>query len=83
MFEEILLGSLRTSDVDEAVTGWGGDMYVTWLDASGNTCLRDTFVGDTAQDTQQLADALNEWAPDVNASVSAPAGQPGTFTVCS
>jgi hypothetical protein len=83
MFEEILLGSLRTNDVNQAVDGWGGDMYVTWLDGSGNTCLRDTFVGDTPQDTQQLADALNQWAPDVKATVSAPAGQPGTFTVCS
>ena len=35
MFEETLLGSMRTSDVDTAVAGWGGDQYVTWLDASG------------------------------------------------
>jgi hypothetical protein len=83
MFEEILLGSIRTSDVDEAVAGWAGDEYVTWLDGSGKTCLRDAFVGDTPDDTQQLADALNQWAPDVNATVTAPAGQPGTFTVCS
>jgi hypothetical protein len=83
MFEETLLGSMRTSDVDTAVAGWGGDQYVTWLDASGNTCLRDTFVGDTPDDTQKLADALNQWAPDVRATVIAPAGQPGTFTVCS
>jgi hypothetical protein len=83
MFEEILLGSMRTSDVDEAVEGWGGDMYVTWLDGSGKTCLRDTVVGDTSDDTQQLVDALNQWAPDVKATVTAPAGQAATFTVCS
>jgi len=83
MFEEILLGSSRTSDVNNAVTGWGGDSYVTWVDASGKACLRDTFVGDTPGDTKELADALNEWAPDVDATVTAPAGQPGTFTVCS
>jgi hypothetical protein len=83
MFEEILLGSGRTSDVDEAVTGWGGDTYVTWMDASGKTCLRDSFVGDTPDDTQELAAALSQWAPDVKATVTAPAGQPGTFTVCS
>jgi hypothetical protein len=83
MFEEILLGSLRTSDIDEAIAGWGGDSYVTWVDASGKTCLRDSFVGDTPDDTQQLAQALNQWAPDVNATVTAPAGQPGTVTVCS
>ena len=26
MFEEILLGSSRTNDIDEAVAGWGGDI---------------------------------------------------------
>jgi len=82
MFEEILLGSSRTRDIDEAVTGWGGDSYVTWTDASGKACLRDTFVGDTTDDTQELADALKDWAGGVNASVTAPAGQPGTFTIC-
>ena len=69
--------------VEEAVEGWGGDTYVTWVDGSGKTCLRDSFVGDTPDDTQQLADALNQWASDVNAMVSAPAGQPASFTVCS
>jgi len=82
MFEEILLGSSRTRDIDEAVTGWGGDSYVTWTDASGKACLRDTFVGDTTDDTQELADALKDWAGGVNATVTAPAGQPGTFTIC-
>jgi hypothetical protein len=83
MFEEILLGSIRTNDIDQAVAGWGGDSYVTWIDGTGKTCLRDTFVGDTPDDTQELADALNQWAPDVHATVTAPAGQPGTFSVCS
>ena len=83
MFEEILFGWGQTSNVDEAVTGWGGDTYVTWMDASGKTCLRDSFVGDTPDDTQELAAALSQWAPDVKATVTAPAGQPGTFTVCS
>jgi hypothetical protein len=83
MFEEILLGSKRTSDVEQAIEGWGGDMYVTWLDGSGKSCLRDSFVGDTPDDTQQLANALNQWASETNATVAAPAGQPATFTVCS
>jgi hypothetical protein len=82
-FEELLLGSPRTSDVDQAIAGWGGDMYVTWLDGSGKTCLRDTFVGDTPDDTHQLANALNEWASDAYATVIAPEGQPATLTVCS
>ena len=82
MFEEILRESVRTSDLDEAVTGWGGDMYVTWADASGKTCLRDTFVGDTPEDTQQLADALDGGRRRAGHRDRAP-GQPGTFTVCS
>jgi hypothetical protein len=83
MFEEMLLGSLNVSRVDTAIAGWGGDAYVTWIDASGKTCLRDTFVGDTPTDTAELAAALMEWAPDVGATVDAQFGQAGTFTVCS
>jgi len=83
MFEEVMLTSLRTRDVDQAVAGWGGDKYVTWLAGNGKTCLRDTFVGDTPQDTQELANALNQWAPEAGATIDAPAGQPGTLTVCS
>jgi len=83
MFEEILLGSTRTSNVEQAIEGWGGDTYVTWLDGSGKSCLRDSFVGDTPGDTQQLVDALNQWAPSAHATVTAPAGQPAAFTVCS
>ena len=83
MIEELLLGSLKTGDVDTAISGWGGDAYVTWIDGAGKTCLRDTFVGDTPTDTAELANALTQWAPDAGATVVAPPGQPGTFTVCS
>ncbi len=82
MFEEVLLGAKQTSDVDTVISGWGGDAYVTWHDPSGKTCLRDTFVGDTPNDTSQLAQALSEWAPDAGAVVNATPGQPGTLTVC-
>jgi hypothetical protein len=82
MLEELLLGSRHTNDVDNAVAGWGGDAYVTWADPGGKTCLRDTFVGDTPNDTEQLAQALSDWAPDAGAVVNATPGLPGTFTVC-
>ncbi|HEY2813490.1 MAG TPA: hypothetical protein VGJ03_08520 [Acidimicrobiales bacterium] len=83
MFEELLVGSSQTHGIDQAIDGWGGDEYVTWIGADGKTCLRDTFVGDTPADTAQLANALSEWAPDTGATIDAPAGQPGTLTVCS
>jgi len=83
MLEELLLGSLHTTQVDEAIKGWGGDAYVTWIDSTGRTCLRDTFVGDTPTDTAELAQALQQWAPDTGATVDAPLGQQGAFTVCS
>jgi len=68
---------------DEAVDGWGGDRYVTWKDASGSSCLRDTFVGDTPNDTAELVDAISNWAEDHNGSITAGAvGAPVTFTVC-
>jgi hypothetical protein len=82
MLEELLLGSMRTNEVDNAIAGWGGDSYVTWADPRGKRCLRDAFVGDTPNDTAQLAQALSEWAPDAGAVVNATPGQPGTFTVC-
>jgi hypothetical protein len=82
MLEELLLGSMRTNQVDNAIAGWGGDSYVTWASPAGKTCLRDTFVGDTPNDTAQLVQALSEWAPDAGAVVNATPGQPGTFTVC-
>ncbi|MGQ0618020.1 MAG: hypothetical protein ACT4PW_13700, partial [Acidimicrobiia bacterium] len=69
--------------VDAAVEGWGGDRYVTWTDGQGRTCLRDVVVGDTAQDTAELAAALGQWAAASGATVEAPADGPVTFTSCS
>jgi hypothetical protein len=83
MLEELLLGSLHTTQVDEAIKGWGGDAYVTWIDSTGRTCLRDTFVGDTPRDTGELVDAISNWAEDHNGSITAgPVGAPVSFTVC-
>jgi hypothetical protein len=69
--------------VADAVDGWGGDSYVTWVDSAGNSCLRDTFVGDTPADTQELVDAISDWGAVHDALVDAPADGPATFTVCS
>src|SRR5581483_11610088 len=83
-FQELLRGAVPISEVDQALDGWGGDHYVTWIDtATGTTCLRDTFVGDSPQDTVELATAITDWASGAGAIVDAPLAQPATFTVCS
>ena len=44
----------------QAAEGWGGDWYVAWEDGE-TTCVRAEFVGDTATDTSEIADALTQW----------------------
>jgi len=81
---ELLFDSIASAaQVNRAVTGWGGDKYVTWTDDTGRACLRDTFVGDTPTDTIELTQSIQEWAQDHGATVDAPGGGPATFTVCS
>jgi len=82
LIREMLTGGLGFGGNDAAVEGWGGDKYVTWTDASGASCLRDTFVGDTPADTAELVDALTGWASDHDGSVTGGAGGPATLTVC-
>jgi len=82
LIREMLTGGLGFSGNDAAVEGWGGDKYVTWTNASGASCLRDTFVGDSPADTAELVDALTGWADDHGGSVTGGAGGPATLTVC-
>ena len=63
----IVFGAGASSD---AVDGWGGDQYVAWLDGD-RACLRANIVGDTPEDTVELADALAEFAADPPFSVEA------------
>jgi hypothetical protein len=83
LLREMLFDALPSvAKVQRAIAGWGGDAYTTWIDASGKTCLRDTFVGDTQGDTNELVDAISEWGADHAAVIDAPADGPATFTVC-
>ena len=83
LLREMLFDSIPSvAQVQRAITGWGGDAYTTWVDASGKTCLRDTFVGDTQGDTNELVGAITEWGADHGAIIDAPAEGPATFTVC-
>lgn len=47
----------------EAADGWGGDAYSAF-ERDGDTCLRIAYRGDTAQDVDQMAAALETWIED-------------------
>jgi hypothetical protein len=83
LIREMLFAEVpAAAEVQRAVTGWGGDSYVTWTDPAGKTCLRDTFVGDTNTDTTELVQTITKWGASHNAVIDAPADGPATFTVC-
>jgi hypothetical protein len=52
---------VAAQDAFRAVQGWGGDWAVTWEDGDA-ACARADVVGDTADDTAELEDALEAWA---------------------
>jgi hypothetical protein len=67
----------------EAARGWGGDAYATF-ERDGMPCVRSVFVGDTREDEQQMADALEAWAagmPGGRAETIEVDGHPG-FDAC-
>ena len=83
LLRELLFDALPSgARVQRAITGWGGDSYVTWTDTDGRSCLRDTVVGDTQDDTQELLDAIREWGADRDVVIDAPPEGPATFTAC-
>lgn len=85
--EYLLLLLLTDGGVDQqraarAAVGWGGDQYVAWRDGD-ETCLRVSFEGDTATDTAEIADALDEWAAGVDgAELTTNGDDQPTLTSC-
>jgi hypothetical protein len=63
LLELLLDQELDSSAVEEAVDGWGGDGYVAW-ERDGEACVRLAVVGDTDDDTAELAGALAAWADE-------------------
>jgi len=63
-------------DLPDGVAGWGGDQYVAWTDGD-RVCLRANLVGDTPDDTAEIAEVLEDFAAsppfDVEATVEATA----------
>lgn len=58
----LLLASRLDPKIALAATdGWGGDQYVVYRQ-DDKVCMNATIEGDTPEDEQQMADALNAWA---------------------
>ena len=69
-----------------AAEGWGGDRYVAYAKrgTGGRECVRVAFRGDTADDTEEIGDAFEEWSaalPEGAASVRRGRGSV-TLTAC-
>jgi hypothetical protein len=57
----MLRSELSDATARAAAEGWGGDRYVAWRDGQ-RTCVRMDFVMDTPSETDELVQALREWA---------------------
>ena len=58
----LVLGeTLDAAAAGRAADGWGADHYVAWSD-NERTCVRVNLRMDTASDTNEVRDALRQWA---------------------
>ena len=48
----------------EATLGWGGDRFAA-VERDGGICVRAVFAGDTADDEEEMAAALEEWVGSI------------------
>jgi hypothetical protein len=82
----VLASRLDPETALRAAEGWGGDRYVGFSrrDTDGAECVRIAFVGDTAVDTDEIADALAQWTAAVpaGAASSVRAGDRVELTAC-
>jgi hypothetical protein len=67
--------------VQRAVDGWGGDAYVVWRE-DDRTCARANLVGDTDEDTEEIAEALSAWAAQQDDAEASTGDGLVTFTSC-
>jgi len=69
----MLSTSLAPAVARTAGEGWGGDRYVVWRGSSGSSCIRLDVIGDTPEDSREIADGLRSWS-----SAQPMSAQPGT-----
>jgi hypothetical protein len=77
----LLEEELGQRDAFDAAQGWGGDWYVAWRDGD-ETCVRATFVMDTADDLRELASGLDDWAAAQDDAVVDRTDDAVTLTSC-
>lgn len=95
VFDEGLFGRLllvltlsQALDPDlayEVAEGWGGDWFVAWEtegEEEGGVCVRADLTGDAVRDTDDLEEALVEWAATSGAQVERPEREVVRFTIC-
>ena len=83
LIELVLADDVPEDEASRAAEGWGGDWAVTWREGD-RSCAALAVVGDTPDDTAELADAFGQWADaqdDASVSPSVP-GQPVTVQAC-
>ena len=83
LVELVLADELDRESARQAAEGWGGDWVVAWRDGD-RSCVTLTVVGDTRDDTGELADAFDEWAAaqqDATVTTTPDAG-PVTVEAC-
>ena len=57
----VLSDTFDRADALEFANGWGGDAYVAWRTSTG-ACVRTHIAADTADELDEYALALEEWA---------------------
>jgi hypothetical protein len=74
----LLAAGIDPGQALDAATGWGGEFVVSYDDESGRDCMAYAVVGDSAEETAQLTEALTAFAGSgVGAEASVATGADG------
>jgi hypothetical protein len=78
----VLAARIDPATAVDAVEGWGGDEFVQF-ERDGTACVRIAYRGETAEDTERMATALDQWAATLPAGVAGvERGSQLTLTAC-
>ena len=81
----LLAAGIDPGQALDAATGWGGESVVSYDDEGGRECMAYAVVGDSAEETAQLTEALTAFAGSgvaAEASVAAGADGAPVLTAC-
>jgi hypothetical protein len=68
VYIQLALGEEVPGSAEQAADGWGGDWATTWTEGT-TACMAAAFVGDTAQDSNELESAWSDWGESVDLDV--------------